>query len=71
MNIATLLVTLVLTMLAAPPRGHIPLVAVLSPATSEALSESGLGLEASRQGLRDLGYVEGQPILVEYRHADW
>ncbi|MBT2325834.1 ABC transporter substrate-binding protein [Variovorax paradoxus] len=25
-------------------------------------------LEAFRQGLRDLGYVEGQSILVEYRH---
>lgn len=55
----------------AQPRGHLPLVAVLSPATAEALSESGLGLEAFGPGLRDLGYVEGQTILVEYRHADW
>jgi putative tryptophan/tyrosine transport system substrate-binding protein len=55
----------------AQPRGHLPLVAVLSPATAEALSESGLGLEAFRPGLRDLGYVEGQTILLEYRHADW
>src|SRR5918994_7562622 len=25
-------------------------------------------LEAFRQGLRDLGYVEGQSILIDYRH---
>ena len=24
----------------------------------------------SRQGLRDLGYVEGRDIIIEYRYAD-
>ena len=28
-------------------------------------------LESFRQGLRDLGYVEGQNIIVEYRFAEW
>ena len=27
-------------------------------------------LEAFRQGLRELGYVEGQSIVIEYRHED-
>jgi putative ABC transport system substrate-binding protein len=27
-------------------------------------------LEAFRQGLRDLGYVEGQNIIIDYRHED-
>ena len=33
-------------------------------------SESGFGFKWFRQGLRDLGYVEGKDILVEYRTAE-
>jgi putative ABC transport system substrate-binding protein len=44
----------------------LPRVGVLSPFTSASDSF----LEAFRQGLRDLGYVEGQNVLFEYRSAE-
>jgi hypothetical protein len=51
---------------AAPPSAPVPrigLLSVLSPALGEAKAES------FRQGLRQLGYVEGQNILLEPRWA--
>ena len=67
------LVTLTLSLLAAPctipaqPRGKIPRVAVLDPTSHERPSP---GLLAFQQGLRDLGYVEGQTILLDYRYGE-
>ncbi len=54
---------------AAQPPAKVPRIGVLSQAdrTSGGVS---LLLEAFRQGLRDLGYVEGQNINIEYRRAE-
>jgi putative ABC transport system substrate-binding protein len=67
------IVLLVLGLLMALPRaeaqrrGHIPLVGVLEPNPSTPV---GTGCFAAfQQGLRDLGYVEGQNITFTYRYA--
>jgi putative tryptophan/tyrosine transport system substrate-binding protein len=66
-----LLLILALSLLAVPltgtaqPRSKVPRIGILTPA-AEASTPS---LEAFRQGLRDLGYMEGQTIVLEYRFA--
>jgi len=45
------------------PAGKIPRVGILSPAGSETAGT----LTAFRQGIRDLGYVEGRTILLDHR----
>jgi putative ABC transport system substrate-binding protein len=69
-----LLVVLALSLLLVPlapeaqPLATIPRIGVLAPGPPDDRSRS---ITAFRQGLRDLGYVEGQTILLEYRYADW
>src|ERR1700757_3516533 len=46
----------------------VPRIAYLSP--SSAATTSAARMEAFRQGLRELGYVEGKNIAIEYRYAD-
>jgi ABC-type uncharacterized transport system substrate-binding protein len=53
----------------AQPAGKVPRVAYLTP-WSDSDPGRQRGLEAFRQGLRDLGYVEGQNIAIESRSAE-
>jgi putative ABC transport system substrate-binding protein len=46
----------------------IPRIGVLSSAGAS--RTPGFQIEAFREGLRDLGYIEGKNILVEYRYAE-
>jgi putative ABC transport system substrate-binding protein len=67
------LVTLTLSLLAVPlattaqPRGKPPRIGVLEPGPQARPAPC---LFAFQQGLRDLGYVEGQNILLDYRYAE-
>ena len=47
--------------------GKIPRIGYLSTNTPAAMSTR---TEAFRQGLRELGYVEGKNIVIEYRYAE-
>ena len=47
--------------------GNIPRIAYVS---STGASDPSAPVQAFRQGLRDLGYVEGKNILVEYRYLE-
>jgi putative ABC transport system substrate-binding protein len=52
------------------PAGKVPRVGVLSRGSpSDPVPTSGVA--AVQQGLRELGYVEGQSIAIEYRWAEW
>jgi len=51
----------------AQPTARVPRIGFLS-ASSPSANQS--RLEAFRQGLRDLGYVEGESVVIEYRYAE-
>src|SRR2546425_3393928 len=67
------IVTLILGLLATPfavqgqPAKNVPRIGFLSAASPAALSAR---TEAFRQGLRELGYVEGKNIVIEWRYAE-
>ena len=73
LNTLGLLVTLTCSLFVAPstpvaqPVGKVARVGVLSPGIGPAISAF---YEALRQGLRELGYVEGQSLVFAYRSAE-
>src|SRR2546428_2706681 len=52
---------------AAQSAGKVPRLGVLAPGSAPGPGEPDRGLDRLRQGLRDLGYVEGQTIALEVR----
>jgi putative ABC transport system substrate-binding protein len=71
-----LLVTLTLALLVAPlaadaqPPTNVPRIALLSGRRTPTPATPDANAEAFRQGLRELGYLEGTNILVEYPYAE-
>ena len=53
---------------AAQPAQKVPRIGVLAPLSPPPAPSA--DIEGFRQGLRELGYVEGQTIIVEYRWAE-
>ena len=70
-SILVAVVLLVLGVIAeAQQAGKIPRIGFLSTRVSPTPTNPDLFENAFRQGLRDLGYIEGKSILVEYRYAE-
>ena len=68
-RLATFFLTTASLAEAQQPAGKVPRIGFL---THESASDplTALRLDALRQGLRDLGYVEGKTIHIEYRYAE-
>jgi putative ABC transport system substrate-binding protein len=61
------LTLLLLTVAEAQQRRKIPQVGLLTGISAEGMTTRA---EAFRQGLRELGYIEGKTVAIEYRYAD-
>src|SRR5712691_5949171 len=73
-SLVGVMVTLTLSILAAPlvttaqPAGKVHRIGFLSPGFPR--PDRDPPVDAFRQGLRDLGYVEGQNLVIEYRGSE-
>ena len=72
-TIIPLLATLILAMASfgdAQPAGKVPRLGFLATGSRPGATTPRPAIEALRQGLRDLGHVEGKNIYIEYRFAE-
>ena len=70
MNTTTLLIVLVLSLLVAPLAADAQLSVKVARIGYLSLVKAVPLEEAFRQGLQDLGYVEGKTIAITYRSAE-
>ncbi len=68
LSVAAVIVMTFAYQAAAQQRGKIPHVGILLPSAPSTAADA--NLEAFLQGLRNLGYVEGRNIILEYRWAE-
>jgi putative tryptophan/tyrosine transport system substrate-binding protein len=66
-SILVAVVLLALGVTAEAQQSKVPRIGFLGAPPASAMSDR---IEALRQGLRELGYVEGKNIVIEYRYAD-
>src|SRR5215470_16396422 len=67
-SVAAILILGVVQMVEAQQPKKVPRIGYLS--STDDPKTPGPSIEAFQQGLRDLGYIEGKNILVEYRYAE-
>ena len=65
-GLCTILIALVFSAEAQQPK-KLPRVGFLVPGSPTSYSER---IEAFQQGLRELGHIEGQNIIIEYRYTE-
>jgi putative ABC transport system substrate-binding protein len=63
-------IVLAIALAAAPVAAQAPKVLRIGYLAAVSLSADTPRLQAFRQGLRELGYVEGRDVIIDYRHED-
>src|ERR1700746_1816328 len=67
LTLCALVLALCGSVAAQQPAGKVPRIGYLAGTSASGIASR---IEAFRQGLRELGYVEGKNIVIEYRYAE-